>query len=153
MQFVKSVVAVRLFASWVNEFRDPEVFGADFMDSPGTHDNCINRRPQQAHDEAVTIVRAADRFAAGVTRKPVADDTIEGGDKIANDIRATTGRCREMKIASVEITKGRGKPRFSRLDPLKEGFDRFHHEFQAAIEVKGVRRSIMCRNSALKRGS
>ena len=35
----------------------------------------------------------------------------------------------------------------------KEGFDRFHHEFQAAIEVKGVRRSIMCRNSALKRGS
>src|SRR5215469_8978084 len=75
------------------------------MNGASADHNGIDRSPEQAHDEAVPRIGTADRRPAGAALDLEADDPIESGNKISNDVRPLSRASRKMQIATVQVAQ------------------------------------------------
>ena len=112
MQNVNSVFPVQMFRIGIDGFSSPETLWSCIVDGSSANNDGIRRSPQQAHDKAISGVRATYNGAASLTFYCIADNTVERGDEVCKDVGTLRGRCLEVQISIVEISQARWESRF-----------------------------------------
>jgi hypothetical protein len=103
------------------------MFWADFVDRARTDNHRIYRRAQQTHNEAVCMIRTADRCTAGLAWDLIAHHTVDRRNKIAYDVRPLVGNVWKMQITAVEFAEIRRKQRFTVNGAIKQSSYRLYH--------------------------
>jgi transketolase len=96
----------------------------------------IRGSPQKTHDEAISFIVSADLTTARMSRDRVADDTVQSGHKVPDDVRALLKCRRKPKVSVVIAAKFRWQYRLTgRPRMIEQRSDRLHIESEPRLRT------------------